>query len=199
MSDLFASAGLAPPRPSWRPPEPILRRALVEGSYRRWLYRGWGSGPCAFWGMLNPSEASGQRDDPTLWQIMKVSFRLGFGSLYVGNVYPLISPHPAEMRRWRATFEEEPGEEGSWGAFTRNIVDVAEVCRKCDVHFAAWGDGLPNHNDLRLWLDRLDDVLQSPIAWRCFGLTKSGMPKHPLARGRHRIPEDARPCAWERP
>ena len=88
-----------------RPQEPIVRRALVEGRYRYWLYRGWAAGPCAFWGMLNPSTADGRRDDPTLRQIMAISARLGFGSLYVANVYPIISALPADMHIWRASFE----------------------------------------------------------------------------------------------
>lgn len=31
----------------------------------------------------------------------------------------------------------------------------------------------------------------------CLGTTGSGAPKHPLARGKHRIPADFAPVAWE--
>jgi hypothetical protein len=181
-----------------RPQEPIVRRALIEGCYRRWLFRGWSAGPVAFWGMLNPSEGSADRDDPTLWQVMKISCRLGFGSAYVGNLYPLISSKPDVMYRWRDTFEADPGERDSYGAFVRNILDVADLCRRCDAHFAAWGDGVGRPADLLHWLMRLDEILKRPIAWECFGLNASGSPKHPLARGKHRIPDDMQPIAWTR-
>ena len=31
----------------------------------------------------------------------------------------------------------------------------------------------------------------------CLGLTKDGYPKHPMARGAHRIPRDQQPILWK--
>lgn len=193
--DMFGAA------PSYRrPQEPIVRRALVEGIYRFWLYRGWASGPCAFWGMLNPSTADVAQDDPTLWQVMKTSARLGFGSAYVGNVYPIRSANPSDMHVWRGSFEAAARRgEDRLAIWRRNANEVAKLCSQCDAHFAAWGNELRIASDLFDWLKLIDQECGRPIAWQCFGTTASGAPKHPLARGRHRIPDGMIPTPWARP
>jgi hypothetical protein len=37
-----------------------------------------------------------------------------------------------------------------------------------------------------------------PPEWKCLGLTGGGAPVHPLARGRHRVPDDATLQSWRR-
>lgn len=186
-----------PGRHDRRPAEPIIRRALIEGNYRRWLYRGWGSGPSIFWGGANPSDANGERDDPTLWRIMGFSYRWGFGSLYLGNETPFISASPSAARQWRSSWRVDVADP-DWSArdaWIRNCYDVAELCGKCDMHMAAWGN-IPDPDDLALWREHVEQEAGKPIAWHCLGTTASGAPKHPLARGLHRVPDDARPTPW---
>ncbi|UFW79976.1 DUF1643 domain-containing protein [Rhizobium sp. SU303] len=36
-----------------------------------------------------------------------------------------------------------------------------------------------------------------PVLAACLGLTKDGYPKHPMARGAHRIPRDQQPILWK--
>lgn len=180
-----------------RPPEPIIRGALIEGNYRRWLYRGWGSGPCIFWGMSNPSDAGAERDDPTLWRIMGFSYRWGFGSLYVANESPFISASPGAARRWRSSWSPDAADP-DWSArdaWVRNCYDAAETAGKCDFHMAAWGN-CSDPADLALWLEHVELEAKKPIDWHCLGVTVSGAPKHPLARGHHRVPDDVRPLPW---
>ncbi len=180
-----------------RPTEPILRTALIEGNYRRWLKRQWGPGPCIGWGMLNPSDASGLKDDPTLWRIMGFSLRWGFGSLVVGNLYPFISASPAAMHRWRTSFAEdtEVFDLSARDSWIRNMYDCAELFRPCEMVVAAWGNGA-DRDDMERWLDIVEGELGGGRAWHCLGTTNSGAPKHPLARGLHRVSDDQKPLIW---
>jgi hypothetical protein len=69
----------------------MIRKAVIEDNYRYQLYREWDAEkPCILWIMLNPSIADGEKDDPTIKKIVRISDNLGFGSLYVGNLYAYI-------------------------------------------------------------------------------------------------------------
>lgn len=52
-----------------------------------------------------------------------------------------------------------------------------------------------------LWIDHVVEEIQSgegpyPALW-CWGMTSSGAPKHPMARGKHRIPADQKEILWK--
>lgn len=183
------------PAPALYPVEPIVREALIEDNYRRWLKRAWGSGPCIGWAMLNPSLASGERDDPTLKRIIGFSYRWGFGSLVVGNVYPFVSPNQAALRKWRQSFAGSDPDHSAREAFIRNAYDCAGMFSNCQLVMAAWGNGA-DADDLDRWRTFVETEIGWPGAWHCLGTTNGGAPKHPLARGRHRIPDDAEPMIW---
>lgn len=172
------------------PREPIARAALIDGNYRRWLKRKWGAGPMVGWGMLNPSDASGKIDDPTLWRIMGFSYRWGYGGLVVGNIYPFISANPQACRRWRQSIDEDTS---AREAFIRNHEDCAALFGDCALVMAAWGAGA-DRDDVDRWLE----AVGADRDWHCIGTTADGSPKHPLARGVHRVPDDARPQVWRR-
>lgn len=187
-----------------RPQEPIARAALVEGRCRRWLKRKWGAGPLVAWAMLNPSTADGRADDPTLWRIMGFSYRWGYGGLVVGNVYPVISPSPAIARAWRASFAgmaapiDAAASETARGEWDRNMTDCAALFDECSLVMAAWGAHAV-HADVAQWAGGIEADLGHPIDWHCLGRTSDGSPKHPLARGHHRVPDDQRPMKWRMP
>lgn len=42
-----------------------------------------------------------------------------------------------------------------------------------------------------------DGEKDDPTSLRCLGVTQDGSPKHPLARGFHRIPEQTYPTIWK--
>lgn len=181
-----------------RPAEPIVRTACVEGRYRRWLVRKWGAGPLVGWAMHNPSDADGKRDDPTLWRIMGFSFRWGYGGLVVANHYPVITSSPRECHRWRASFKG-PGsiDTEAHQAFIRNHADCAALFSDCALLMAAWGAGA-DPGDVEQWLEEVTAKMDRPALWHCLGTTADGSPKHPLARGKHRVPDDQRPMLWRR-
>lgn len=189
------AAGKAPTHPL----EPIAREARIEGQYRRWLKRAWGEGPCIGWAMLNPSTADAERDDPTLRRIIGFSYRWGFGSLVVGNVYPFIASTADELWRWRVSFGLDAADSdwSSSDARLRNFHDCAEIFRECGLLMAAWGAGA-DRDDLELWLETVEADIGREIIWHCLGTTSNGSPIHPLARGRHRVPDDAQPEIWRR-
>ena len=79
------------------PAPPIVRSAQIEGPYRWTMTRAWGAGPVITWVLFNPSDADGRRDDPTTLRMMGFSYRWGFGSMVVANVYPFIASKPADL------------------------------------------------------------------------------------------------------
>lgn len=203
------------------PSEPIVRAADVRGNCRFSLTRAWGSGPCILWCGLNPSDADGTRDDPTMWREMGFSYRGGFGSLIKVNIYPFRSPHPRSLRRWRETWDdtENPNDISdfyemhptSYNAWLYNMDIIGRIITKTpDMPcVAAWGNGV-RETDLMTFLERVmihygadgdtgDPPIDMPVKWKCLGTTKDGSPKHTLARGHHRIPDDAKLQDWKEP
>lgn len=182
-----------PPR---RPVEPIVREALIEGNYRWWLKRAWGPGPAIAWVGLNPSTADGKRDDPTMSREIGFSFRWGFGSLVKLNLYPFIAANPAAMREWRSGWMTNPGLHGdAREAWIGNMHRAGDEIGRCQTVIAAWGEGAEDdHRDA--FMEIVTDLVGRPIEWQCLARTASGAPRHTLARGTHRIPDDATPSLW---
>ena len=176
--------------------QPVLRRSAffpVPGMRRR-LSRDWGPGPRALVIGCNPSSAGADRDDPTScwWNAWFQLF--GFGGYDAANLYPFCTSSPAECRRIT-----EAAWDGEWhdrDAIQHNCDAVAELAKKADQVFVcfgaiAWDD---------MWVEHVVEEIQSGVApypdlW-CWGLTKHGAPKHPLARGVHRIPRNQPPILW---
>lgn len=201
------------------PPEPILRSASVEDQYRWTMERAWGVGPTIMWVLFNPSDADHKRDDPTTLRMMGFSYRWGFGSMIVANIYPFIAPQPKNLHAWRRSFDwkayESNGmrpwemDKSSWSAFHHNQGVISKLLTGAiaDTEMklvAAWGLG-PADADLdhflhgiRLMID--DDefgMIGVQPNWHCLGTTADGSPIHPLARGRNRVPDDAKLKIWK--
>lgn len=216
MTDLFDGLDLPARMP--RPQEPIVRAADIEPPYRWTMTRAWGAGPKIVWVPFNPSDADGQRDDPTTQRMMGFSYRWGFGSMVVANVYPFIASKPTDLHAWRRTFDHKTHEangmplwdtgldRGSWAAFLHNQRVISRLLDEETTLVAAWGLG-PNPDDLEHFLlgitmavedDEHGRVGVDP-AWHCLGTTADGSPIHPLARGRNRVPDDMVLQRWKRP
>lgn len=166
--------------------EQIVKNADIsaDGLYRYWLTRLWDSEAIPLsWIMLNPSTANAEDDDPTIKRCMGFARRLGFGGIAVWNLYAYWATDPKDLKaagypagplndeRLRFLFE--------WA----NDYDQPVV--------AAWGNNAVP--------ERVEQVLAIPGATkvlRSLGTTNSGAPKHPLARGLHRIPDDAPLVRW---
>lgn len=185
--------------PITRYPSPIFGEATFDDHRQlRWsLRRWWRAGPYACWIMLNPSDAGAERNDPTMWEVIFHTYRLGFGGLVVVNLYPFISANPAACKRW-ADYDA-PGRGPDWWVRDRlldNLQLVGRTAKEADACFAAWGASAFDD----AWTERVvEEVLSGDAPWPdllCLGTTADGSPKHPLARGHHRIPRDQQPIVW---
>lgn len=217
MTDLF-DFGLESPRErAPRPTEPVVRSAVIEGPYRWRMDRAWGSGPTILWCLFNPSDADGKRDDPTTLRMMQFSYGWGFGKMIVVNVYPFVASQPRDLIAWRKTFDwdayeaasmpnwEDNVDRSSWAAFHHNQRLISRFLAEDMTCVAAWGLG-PTEEDLEHFLRgveiKIDDDEHGRVGvapnWHCIGTTSDGSPTHPLARGKHRVPDDMKLQMWKR-
>lgn len=156
--------------------------------------------------MCNPSSADAARDDPTMLRVMEFSASWGYGSCVVVNVIPIISPTPEVALSWMNRAEEwmiegdPPTPE--YEVYRDNLVHSAKQIDAAEAHIVAWGNNIPTDLAKR-WLQDIaelgdpDDCELPPVAFLCLGKTNSGSPKHPLARGQHRVPDNFKPIAWK--
>jgi len=202
-----------------RPVEPIVRSAELEQvgdvAYRWSASRAWGAGPMIVWNCLNASYADGKKDDPTMWRMIGFSYRWGFGSMAVVNVYPFVTPDTKELARWRKAWRPKdhardgfppwPISQSPFSAWLHNQDVVRDLLLRANTCVAAWGNGASGE-DVETFLHAVThryDVVQMQdyplgIEWKCLGTTQSGAPTHPLARGKHRVPDDAQLVEWKR-
>ena len=62
--------------------------------FRYTLMREWSDGPKLMFEMCNPSKATAEISDPTVTRCIGHAKRLGFGGLWVGNIFALRSTDP---------------------------------------------------------------------------------------------------------
>ena len=144
---------------------------------------------------LNPSTADHQVDDPTVRRWMHFARRWGNGGFVAVNLYPFRSSSPAACRRW-ADWESNGPDWYARDDILANIDVVAREAKAAALVVACWGAGTW---DADLVERVIEEVTTGTEPWRdihCFGTTASGDPIHPMARGRHRVPDDATPRLW---
>lgn len=171
----------------------IQRTAILsdeaEPLYRYELTRTWDAAlPVMVWIMLNPSTADHTIDDPTILACMDFARRQGFGGIVVVNLFALRSPHPKVMKAHAA-----PIGPLNDTFLQRHFVDAAADAGMVVAAWGTGGDHLGRATEVRAMLEKWG------IPLHCFGQTKDGHPKHPLARGLHRIPRDTEPRPWQAP
>jgi len=131
------------------------------GQYRYQLWRIWNDKPRVLFICLNPSTADARQDDPTLRRLIGFSYQLGFGGLYLGNLFAYRSTYPSDLIRPNNPVGLEND---------HHLLRMAAFCRET---VFAWG------NDGAL-LDRHQQVISMFPDAMCLGITKTGQPKHPL-------------------
>ena len=134
------------------------------GKYRYSLWREWDNAkPTVVFIGLNPSTANENDDDPTLRRCINFAKDWGFGKLIMVNLFAIRATNPDVMR----TAKEPIGK--------NNDLTLLEECTRADLVVAAWG----NHGS---HLERNSNVkkLLSDIEMKCFKLTASEQPIHPL-------------------
>ncbi|WP_147080001.1 DUF1643 domain-containing protein [Methylobacterium haplocladii] len=161
------------------------------GFYRHRLDRWWGEAPRALVIGANPSRAGADDNDPTICRLIALlSWRTDIGGFTMMNADDFIATDPADHVRWR------DGLDITALKFVRgqNLQRIRDVSTTAAVRIVAFGNLLTPglHRDRVLAALSLDG--RHPLF--AFGLTDSGAPKHPLARGHHRIPNDAPLIEW---
>lgn len=177
---------------------PLLRRSahFPRAGVRARLTRDWGPGPRALVIGCNPSAADTLKDDPTSrwWNAWFQLF--GFGGYDAANLWPFCTASPAECRRIA-----EAGWAGEWhdrDAMHANLEHVVKLAKAAEQVFVCWGAIAWDD----VWIEQVVEEIQTGVApypdlW-CWGTTAAGAPKHPMARGAHRIARDQQPILWRR-
>ncbi|MBB3297839.1 MULTISPECIES: DUF1643 domain-containing protein [unclassified Rhizobium] len=155
--------------------------------YRDELRRVWDSTkPFLVVCMLNPSDADHLRNDPTVRVLIWFAKLWGYGGLIIVNLHAFRSPSPKEMMRAK----------DSIGPRCNEFIDGAFIIARYQNTpvLAAWGNGGDYLGRDKWFMHRARQQLVDLV---CLGLTKDGFPKHPMARGVHRIARDQQPIIFQ--
>lgn len=165
---------------------PIRREAAISdcGNYRYRLSRSWdASSPPLPFIMLNPSTADANLDDPTIRRCVGFAVTHGFGGIAVRNLYAFRATKPVDLWRAAASGVDIAGPDND-----RELSTLFDWARSSGTPVvAAWGANAKP--------ERVAEVLaiepDGGTTLHHLGLTKSGVPRHPLMlRG------DARLTPW---
>lgn len=167
----------------------MRRHAVISDCelYRHELRRIWDDRlPVLVVVMLNPSRADDTREDPTLLALIGFARLWGYGGLLIVNLYDWRSSSPAAMRR-------EPARRSDRADGYLEAALAFAQAHETPV-LVAWG----NEGDFEGEAGRLvDRARRRGVPLICLGTTAGGAPKHPMARGLHRIPRDQQPIMWK--
>lgn len=119
------------------------------------------------WVMLNPSTADWAEDDATIRKVMGFSYRWGFGSVRVVNLYALRATDCRELKR----SADPRGRE--------NAKYVSRALEECDSVVLGWGRRSKMPDDGH-WFVR---ERARGMEVKCLGFTKCHQPVHPLMIG----------------
>lgn len=173
------------------PPHPFTMTSLAgavlsdDRLHRYWLWRVWDrSRPILVTCMFNPSDADERKDDPTISNLCKFARRWGYGGVLVINLHSIRSPDPRVVRSMSP--------QRRWGdAQHHALAHAISLAEEQDTPIlVAWG-GLAAPDDVRPFAEAA-----AGLEFVCLGLTSAGAPKHPMARGVHRIPDDQQPLPY---
>ena len=163
-----------------------------DGRFRHRLDRWWAEGARALVCMANPSKAGADENDPTIHALIALVRPLGYPGLTVVNASDYIATSPDDHRRWLVNLDLSARRSHD----DRVRASVAALTSGAAVRFVAWGNLVePSLSIIRLTDALSEDGKHDLMA---FGMTRTGAPKHPLARGKERIVPGTPPIIWKR-
>lgn len=191
------------------PPPAIVVRA--NNGCRFALTYVWDPGaPILPWLMLNPAYAGTKSAfDLTARRVIRFSWRWGFGGALLLNLVPVITPDTDALRDWLRWPEREDWEARDQLFYNWDV--LREMLALHDAAIAAWGAVPDAWSTMERYAfdvicERALDTINDPNGPRthvlklfCLGTTIGGRPLHPMARGRYRVPDHARPVLLSRP
>jgi hypothetical protein len=151
-----------------------------DEAYRLELIWRWSDAPLLTVWMLNPSTATHEILDPTVYSLIKRARQWGYGGVRIINLFALRATKPEVMK----AHAEPIGAENNAvirQALRAAIDDGAPV-------IAAWGKH-GRHLDREAWALRLAAELDVPLM--VFRFNQDGTPQHPLY-----IDPSLRPIPW---
>jgi hypothetical protein len=145
-------------------------------AYRYVLVRIWAPGPRVLFVMLNPSTATEAQNDPTVERCERRARALGFGSFAVTNIFAYRATDPKVMR----AVADPVGPD--------NDAVICQSAAQADRVICAWGT-----HGLHLKRGAKVEALlrQRGLDLYHLGLSKGGLPKHPLYIG-----YETQPVLW---
>lgn len=165
------------------------------GTCRFTLTREWDDRPKLLVCMFNPSTANDLEDDPTVGLVCHIASFNGFGGIVVVNGVPLCSSKPlraVQMTQWDKSQD--------WHArdlLQQNLGVIQKEVEKAGAVLLAWGALGERCGDwMETVLDEIKDALPVGSEIYCLAKTKAGHPKHPMARGKHKVPKNAPLIPW---
>lgn len=150
-----------------------------DGRFRWRLDRWWANGLRVLICGCNPSKAGATENDPTIIHTIKLIRTLGYPGFTMVNWSPYIATNPQDLREWREQSSESVQVE------PKNVGYVGRLANSSAASVVAWGNLVPLIPSTDFMLYALSCGGRVPLM--CFGTTKGGAPKHPMARGKHRI------------
>lgn len=137
--------------------------------FRYALWRRWNNSPknldaLLFIG-LNPSTANATKDDPTIRRVAEFAKSWGFGGLFVGNLFSIVSADPAVLCL-------EPAVELPGGLNDQAIINMRLIST---VVMVGWGD-FGRYTGTRP--AEVLTLVGEPV--HCIKVNQSGEPSHPL-------------------
>lgn len=167
----------------------MISTAILGGPidcYRYELRRVWNDGlPLLVVCMLNPSTADHEINDPTILALIHFAKLWGYGGIIVVNLFAFRAPHPKVMM----------AADSPIGSDNHIHLQSALVYARDNGGrlLAAWGNGGTFEGRADWFCSR---ACMHKVSLICLGTTKDWHPKHPMARGKHRIPRDQQPIIW---
>jgi hypothetical protein len=145
------------------------------GEYRYLLGRRWSdAAPPLVVGMLNPSKADAEVNDPTVTRLIQRATDLGCGGLVVWNLFAFRATAPADMR----AAADPIGDLNDL-----YIVDALHTAKRersiCMVGWGTHGDFLNRHLAAKQFGE------EAGVVFNCLGTTFAGQPVHPLYQPYH--------------
>lgn len=133
--------------------------------YRYLLWRKWSEADPLCYVLLNPSTATEVLDDPTIRRCIGFAKRENAGGMFILNMFGLRSTDPKGLYK----IEDPEGPEN-----IRWIQEITTIYKRAIVAWGAHGSLMGQNKKI------LDCLQNNGVLIRCFGITKSGNPKHPL-------------------
>ena len=179
----------------------LIRRGATYGGPNetlRWtLSRDWDDGlPRICFLSHNPSTAGHEKEDPTTLRLNNFTRLWGYGGYTLVNFYPIRSPDPEDARRWADWSATQ-----AWDVrdtLWENEAIIVREAKRAGLVVACYGAIMHDDMYAEHVLEQMMDGEEPWPSVHAFGQTKGGAPIHPMARGKHRVPDDRTPVVWRK-